>query len=150
MGKLQFQIGASEHVRIVLPSKQHGNRDLFIGKAMVRVHGLNTTQEVAITRSSLRLFFDQLDEAHKTLKGAFQLESTDSRFKLKGSVDRKGAFQAEVVCTGFHFAQPENTEWSASVSFTCGCMDYQEAVSMLKMEEGEQAGASAGGDARVS
>ncbi|RYD83681.1 MAG: hypothetical protein EOP84_07540 [Verrucomicrobiaceae bacterium] len=139
MGKLQFQMGASQHVRIVLPSKQHGNRDLFIGKAMVRVPGLNTTQEVAITRSSLRHFFDQLDKANKTLKGAFQLESTDSRFKLKGSVNRKGAYQFEVVCTGFHFTQPENTEWSASISFACGWMDYQEAVSMLKMEEAEQA-----------
>jgi len=136
MGKLQFQIGDSEHVRIVLPSKQHGNRELFIGKAMVRMSGLNTTQEVMITRSNLRRFFDQLDKAHKTLKGAFQLESTDSRFKLKGSVNRKGAFQFEVVCTGLHFTHPENTEWSASISFACGGMDYQQAASMLKMEEG--------------
>src|SRR5690349_12724345 len=112
MGKLQFQIGAAEHVRIVLPSKQHGNRDLFIGKAMMRVCGLNTTQEVMITRSSLRRFFDQLDEARKTLKGAFQLESTNSRFKLKGSVNSKGAFHLEVVCTGLNFTQPENTEWA--------------------------------------
>jgi hypothetical protein len=108
---------------------------------MVRVAGLNCAQEVMITRSSLRRFFDQLDEACKTLKGAFQLESTNSRFKLKGSVNRKGAFQLEVACTGLNFTQPENTEWSASVSLACGSVDYREAATMLQIEEGEQAAA---------
>ena len=135
MGKLQFEIGASEYVRLVLPSKQHGNRDIFIGKAMLRVSGLNCSPEVMITRSSLRRFFDEFDKARKTLKGSFGLESTDSRFKLKGEVNRKGAFQIEVVCTGLNFTQPENTEWSASASFACGSFDLEDAAAALDLEE---------------
>ena len=134
MGKLQFQIGAAEHVRIVLPCKQHGNRDFFIGKAMVRVSGLNCTQEVSIERYNLIRFFDQLDSACRSLKGTFELESTNSRFKLKGCVNRKGSFQITVICTGLYFTQPENTEWSLSVSFACGHLDYQEASTILKVE----------------
>jgi hypothetical protein len=141
MGKIQFQIGAAEHVRIVLPSKQHGNRNLLIGKAMIRVSGLNCTPEVLIERSILRRFFDQLDSAHKQLKGTFELESTNARFKLKGCVNRKGAFQMTVVCTGLHFTQPENTEWSLTLSFTSGHLDYQEASTTLNKED-EQAASS--------
>lgn len=139
MAKLQFQIGSAEHVRVVLPSRQHGNADLLIGKAMVRAPGFNCSPEVMIERSSLRRFFEELDAARESLKGTFSLRSTDSRFQLKGCVNRKGAFQVEVACTGLHFTEPENTEWSVSVSFACGHLDYRDAASMLKME-GEHGG----------
>jgi hypothetical protein len=134
MAKLQFQIGSAEYVRVVLPSRQHGNADLLIGKAMVRAPGFNCSPEVMIERSILRRFFEELDAARESLKGTFCLKSTNSRFQLKGCVNRKGAFQVEVACTGLHFTEPENTEWSASVSFACGHLDYEEAASMLKME----------------
>ncbi len=130
-------------MRIVLPSRRLGNSDIFIGKAMVRMSGLNCTPEVMFTRRSLICFFAQLDDAQRSLKGRFELESTNSRFRLKGSVNRKGAYQVEVVCTGLHFTEPENAEWSASVSFACGHIDHQEAASMLKTE-GEQAAPSNG------
>lgn len=135
MGRVQFQVGGVDFVRLVLPSKQRGNRDLFVGKAVLRVAGLNCSPEVTITRSSLLRFFEQINEAHRVLNGSFVLESTDSRFRLKGAVNRKGAFQFDVVCTGLRLTQPENTEWSATASFTCNSFDLQEAALALENEE---------------
>ena len=83
MAKLHFQIGAAEHVRVVLPTRQRGNGDILIGKAMVRVPHLNCSPEVQFSRFTLRRFFEQLDLACERLEGTFELESTDSRFQLK-------------------------------------------------------------------
>lgn len=131
MSQLKFQIGSGPFIRISLPSKAPGDRDKFRGKAVIVCDGLQCSTEVEFNRSVLERFVNDIQHVYDTLKGAFHLGSSDTRFELKGTADTKGRIRLDIVVSGFQFSQPENREWSASTNFTCFPEELQSALKTL-------------------
>ena len=133
MATFQFQIGISEGVRINLPSKRPGDRNVFIGIAKIRVKSLNCKLDVLFSRAALELFFDQVNIAKKGYKGGFKLESMNSNFKIEGNASRRGHFHIKVSIKHLEFTQPDNTQWSAEIEFASD-LDFEKEADYLKLE----------------
>ena len=138
MSTLKLQIGSGPFIRVSLPSKAPGDSDTFRGKSVVSCYSLQCSAEVEFPRSDLEQFAKHLQRVHETLNDEFHLESSDTRFRLAGMADNKGRVRIDVSVSGFQFSQPENSEWSASASFTCFPQEFEGAISELTKANKEQ------------
>jgi hypothetical protein len=132
MSQFKFQIGSGPFVRISLPSKAPGDCDMFRGKAVIVCNSLQCSAEVEFTRSVLERFAADLQRIDDTLKGSFHLVSSDTRFKMAVVGDNKGRIRLDIVVSGFQFSQPENSEWSASATFTCFPHEIENAIQQME------------------
>ena len=133
MARFQFQIGIRDCVTIDLPSKRHGDRNVFIGIAKIRVKGLSAKLEVLFSRDSLESFFDQVNKARENYKGQFRLESMNSNLKIEGDASTRGHFRIKVITKRLEFTQPDNTEWLAEIEFASD-LSFKQEADYLKSE----------------
>jgi len=97
-----------------------GDSDTFFGQAKLHLYTVKCSHKIWIWRNDLELFFEQIEKAHRTLRGKFRLESQKPGFSMAGAMTAKGQVRINVKMGYPLRNHPDYNEWYVEAAFNCG------------------------------